>query len=171
MTNQVKENFGSSASLSEKSVSLKETMKMMMDSSESEEVLENEIPNPVEVLIKKNINEYVLDKRIENEEDPLLWWKVNSNKYGIISPVARDICTRLKLFLDGITKFSGDDKSVSLPKWAQEDNSEIFNWTPQQILILARRSLEGNLLLGYAKKCKVSLCDNKNNQCFALFHT
>ncbi|CAG4969232.1 unnamed protein product [Colias eurytheme] len=67
-------------------------MKMMMDSSESEEELENEIPNPVEVLIKKNINEYVLDKRIENEEDPLLWWKVNSNKYGILSPVARDIC-------------------------------------------------------------------------------
>ncbi|CAG4983768.1 unnamed protein product [Colias eurytheme] len=91
MTNQVKENFGSSAcSLSEKSVSLKETMKMMMDSSESEEELENEIPNPVEVLIKKNINEYVLDKRIENEVDPLLWWKVNSNKYGILSPVARE---------------------------------------------------------------------------------
>ncbi|XP_026474847.1 uncharacterized protein LOC113378522 [Ctenocephalides felis] len=53
MTNQVKENFGSSASHSEKSVSLKENMKMMMDSSESEEKLENEIPNPVEVLIKK----------------------------------------------------------------------------------------------------------------------
>ncbi|KAJ8720656.1 hypothetical protein PYW08_006121 [Mythimna loreyi] len=51
MAGMVKENFGSSASLSEKSVSLKETMKMMMDSSESEEELGNEIPNPVEVLI------------------------------------------------------------------------------------------------------------------------
>lgn len=32
----------------------------------------------------------MLDKCIENEEDPLLWWKMNSNKYGIISPVARE---------------------------------------------------------------------------------
>lgn len=87
--NQDNENLGSSTSLSEKSVTIKETMKMMMDSSESEEELDNDIPNPLEVLIKKNINEYVLDKRIRNEEDPLLWWKVNSNKYGILSPVAR----------------------------------------------------------------------------------
>lgn len=84
--NQDNENLGSSTSLLEKSVTLKETMKMMMDSSESEEELDNDIPNPLEVLIKKNINEYVLDKRIENKENPLLWWKVNSNKYGILSP-------------------------------------------------------------------------------------
>ncbi|CAG4942267.1 unnamed protein product [Colias eurytheme] len=53
--------------------------------------------------------------------------------------------TMSALFLDGITKFSGDDKSVSSTKWAQdlEDNSEIFNWTPQQKLIFARRSLVG----------------------------
>lgn len=88
--NQDNENLGSSTSLIEKSVILKETMKMMMDSSESGEELDNDIPNPLEVLIKKNINEYILDKRIENEEDPLLWWKVNSNKYGILSPVARE---------------------------------------------------------------------------------
>ncbi|CAG4907160.1 unnamed protein product [Colias eurytheme] len=53
--------------------------------------------------------------------------------------------TMSALFLDGITKFSGDDKSASSTKWAQdlEDNSEIFNWTPQQKLIFARRSLVG----------------------------
>ncbi|CAG4958231.1 unnamed protein product [Colias eurytheme] len=52
--------------------------------------------------------------------------------------------TMSALFLDGITKFSGDDKSVSSTKWAQdEDNSEIFNWTSQQKLIFARRSLVG----------------------------
>ncbi|KAK9892643.1 hypothetical protein WA026_021020 [Henosepilachna vigintioctopunctata] len=52
--NQDNENLGSSTSLSEKSVTLKETMKMMMDSSESEEELDNDIPNPLEVLIKNN---------------------------------------------------------------------------------------------------------------------
>nr|XP_049693297.1 uncharacterized protein LOC126053899 [Helicoverpa armigera]XP_049695188.1 uncharacterized protein LOC126054290 [Helicoverpa armigera]XP_049704767.1 uncharacterized protein LOC126056282 [Helicoverpa armigera] len=44
-----------------------------------------------------------------------------------------------------IEKFSGDDKSYSSSKWAQdiEDNAEIFQWTPQQTLIVARRSLTG----------------------------
>lgn len=41
--NQDNENLGSSTSLSEKSVTLKETMKMMMDSSESEEELDSDI--------------------------------------------------------------------------------------------------------------------------------
>ncbi|CAG5035671.1 unnamed protein product [Parnassius apollo] len=46
--NQDNENLGSGTSLLEKSVTLKETMKMMMDSSESEEELDNDIPNPLD---------------------------------------------------------------------------------------------------------------------------
>ncbi|XP_049869527.1 uncharacterized protein LOC126378416 [Pectinophora gossypiella] len=48
------------------------------------------------------------------------------------------------LYLDGITKFSGDDTESS-SKWAQdlEDNAAIFDWTPQQKLVFARRSLTG----------------------------
>lgn len=87
MTNQDKERFP------KKSISLKDTMKMMMDSSESEGEIENVISNPKEVLIKKNIDEYGMDKRITNEEDPLLWWKINSNKYPMLSPVAREYLT------------------------------------------------------------------------------
>lgn len=50
------------------------------------------------------------------------------------------------LFLEGITKFSGDDKTVSSTKCAQdlEDNAEIFQW---QRLIFARRSLVGTAAL------------------------
>ncbi|XP_037976041.2 uncharacterized protein K02A2.6 [Plutella xylostella] len=45
----------------------------------------------------------------------------------------------------GITKFNGEDKTYSSAKWAAdiEDNAEIFGWTAQQKLIVARRSLVG----------------------------
>ncbi|XP_050549756.1 uncharacterized protein LOC126910695 [Spodoptera frugiperda] len=49
------------------------------------------------------------------------------------------------VFMD-ISKFSGDEgDTYSSTKWAQdiEDNAEIFGWTPQQKLIIARRSLTG----------------------------
>ncbi|XP_052745426.1 uncharacterized protein LOC128199515 [Bicyclus anynana] len=57
--------------------------------------------------------------------------------------------TMAALFLDGIPKFSGDDKTLSSSKWAQdiEDNAEIFRWTAQQKLIFARRSLIGTAAL------------------------
>uniref|UniRef100_A0A2A4K4A8 CCHC-type domain-containing protein n=1 Tax=Heliothis virescens TaxID=7102 RepID=A0A2A4K4A8_HELVI len=44
-----------------------------------------------------------------------------------------------------ILKFSGEDMTYSSSKWAQdiEDNAEIFGWTAQQKLIIARRSLSG----------------------------
>uniref|UniRef100_A0A2A4JH77 CCHC-type domain-containing protein n=1 Tax=Heliothis virescens TaxID=7102 RepID=A0A2A4JH77_HELVI len=44
-----------------------------------------------------------------------------------------------------MTKFSGEDHTYTSVKWAQdlEDNAEIFQWTPQQQLIIARRSLTG----------------------------
>ncbi|KAL3282347.1 hypothetical protein HHI36_005534 [Cryptolaemus montrouzieri] len=80
ITNQDKENFGSYASHTEESVSLRGTIQKMMDSSESEGELEKEIPNSVEVFIKKSIIEYILDKRIKTEEDPLQWRKVDSTK-------------------------------------------------------------------------------------------
>lgn len=53
-----------------KTVKLRETMKMMLNSRESERRLENRIPNPLEVVIKKT--SYILDKRIEIEKDPLV---------------------------------------------------------------------------------------------------
>uniref|UniRef100_A0A2A4JEK2 Retrotransposon gag domain-containing protein n=2 Tax=Heliothis virescens TaxID=7102 RepID=A0A2A4JEK2_HELVI len=45
----------------------------------------------------------------------------------------------------GISKFSGEDKTYSSSKWAAdiEDNAEIFGWSAQQKLIIARRSLIG----------------------------
>lgn len=44
-----------------------------------------------------------------------------------------------------LTKFSGDDKTYAASKWAQdiEDNAEIFRWSKQQQLIVARRTLSG----------------------------
>uniref|UniRef100_A0A2A4J1N2 Retrotransposon gag domain-containing protein n=1 Tax=Heliothis virescens TaxID=7102 RepID=A0A2A4J1N2_HELVI len=52
-------------------------------------------------------------------------------------------------FIDGIPKFSGDDKTISSAKWAQdlEDNAEIFKWSAQQKLIIARRTLVGTAAL------------------------
>lgn len=44
-----------------------------------------------------------------------------------------------------LNKFSGDDKTYAVSKWLQdiEDNAEIFQWTDQQKLIMARRTLSG----------------------------
>ncbi|KAJ0169637.1 hypothetical protein K1T71_014822 [Dendrolimus kikuchii] len=44
---------------------------------------------------------------------------------------------------EGIMIFTGEDVTYSSTKWAQEDNAEIFSWTAQQKLIIARRSLAG----------------------------
>ncbi|CAG5051111.1 unnamed protein product [Parnassius apollo] len=46
----------------------------------------------ISLLIIKNIDclSHQIQEKFENEEDPLLWWKVNSNKYGILSPVAKE---------------------------------------------------------------------------------
>ncbi|XP_026741378.1 uncharacterized protein LOC113503545 isoform X1 [Trichoplusia ni] len=50
---------------------------------------------------------------------------------------------------DLIPKFNGQDKSYSVTKFVQEieDNGEIFQWTPLQQLIIARRSLTGTAAL------------------------
>ncbi|XP_026322808.1 uncharacterized protein LOC113232348 [Hyposmocoma kahamanoa] len=44
-----------------------------------------------------------------------------------------------------IAKFDGEDKTYSSSKWAQhiEDNAEVFGWTAQRKLIIARKSLTG----------------------------
>lgn len=44
-----------------------------------------------------------------------------------------------------VVKFSGADKIFTVTAWAEEieDNAEIFNWTPAQKLLIARRSLVG----------------------------
>lgn len=48
-------------------------------------------------------------------------------------------------YSDIIPKFNGTDKTYSSAKWSQdvEDNAEIFGWSAQQKLVLARRSLVG----------------------------
>lgn len=50
---------------------------------------------------------------------------------------------------ESITRFDGDDLTYSSTKWAQdiEDNAEIFGWTAQQKLVIARRSLTGTAAL------------------------
>lgn len=51
----------------------------------------------------------------------------------------------MAFFEGSVGLFDGDDKTYSSTKWAQdiEDNAEVFSWTPQQKLIIARRSLCG----------------------------
>lgn len=51
--------------------------------------------------------------------------------------------------IECITHFSGEDKTYPSTKWAQDidDNSEVFNWTPQQKLVIARKSLCGTAAL------------------------
>ncbi|XP_061720239.1 uncharacterized protein LOC133527284 [Cydia pomonella] len=46
---------------------------------------------------------------------------------------------------EAVPKFSGEDLTYSSTKWTQdiEDNAEIFSWTAQQKLIIARKSLTG----------------------------
>ncbi|XP_053618796.1 uncharacterized protein LOC128680073 isoform X2 [Plodia interpunctella] len=60
--------------------------------------------------------------------------KNDSNKVGNLMNV-----------VDSIPKFTGDDMTYSSARWTQdlEDNAEIFGWTPQQKLIIARRCLGG----------------------------
>lgn len=76
-----------------KSVSLKETMSLLMDTSDSEE---DDIPlltfqNPVHLLIRKTVTEYSAEKRVANDVDPLTWWKGNKERfgYGLLFPVVR----------------------------------------------------------------------------------
>lgn len=47
--------------------------------------------------------------------------------------------------MDSVPEFTGDDMTYSSVKWCQDvdDNAEIFGWTPQQKLIIARRCLSG----------------------------
>lgn len=67
-----------------------------------------------------------------------------------------------------ISKFSGDDKIYSSNKWAQdiEDNAEIFGWSPQQTLIVARRTLTGTAELWLrSEKTYKTFEDLKNAVC------
>lgn len=62
-----------------------------------------------------------------------------------ISQNLQSTATNSFVMTETVQKFSGDDMTFSSTKWAQdiEDNAEIFGWTPQQKLIIARRSLSG----------------------------
>nr|XP_037872741.1 uncharacterized protein LOC105842320 isoform X2 [Bombyx mori] len=48
-----------------------------------------------------------------------------------------------------IRKFDGKDKTYAVTKWIQdiEENGDIFEWTPKQRLLVARRSLTGTAAL------------------------
>ncbi|GBP64732.1 Zinc finger BED domain-containing protein 4 [Eumeta japonica] len=55
---------------------------------------EDDIPligyqNPIYLLIRKSITEYLAEKLVTNNVDPLTWWKVNKQRYGLLSPIAR----------------------------------------------------------------------------------
>ncbi|XP_048508118.1 uncharacterized protein LOC125500229 [Athalia rosae] len=48
-----------------------------------------------------------------------------------------------------IPKFSGDDRAFPVEKWIGllEENSRLFNWTPLQTLVFAKKALEGTARL------------------------
>lgn len=89
------DNLGSSAFQSMRRASLRDTMISLMDSSsESEgegEITSDQSPpaNALHLLVRKTITEYLSEKRLEKDNDPLMWWKVNEIKYELLSPVAR----------------------------------------------------------------------------------
>ncbi|KAF2881125.1 hypothetical protein ILUMI_25036 [Ignelater luminosus] len=62
-----------------------------MDTSDGEE---DDMPlltfqNPVHLLIRKTITEYSAEKRVAYDIDPLTWWKVNKERYGLLFPMVR----------------------------------------------------------------------------------
>ncbi|KAH9628862.1 hypothetical protein HF086_001097 [Spodoptera exigua] len=52
---------------------------------------------------------------------------------------------------DAVPSFSGQDKTYPVSKWIQdiEDNGDIFQWSPTQQLLVARRSLTGTAALWF----------------------
>lgn len=60
-------------------------------------------------------------------------------------PTTSSLAAANVFFDGGITQFDGEDKTYTSTKWAQdiEDNADVFAWTPQQKLVIARRSLCG----------------------------
>ena len=94
-----------------KSVSLKETMSLLMDTSDSEE---DDIPlltfqNPVHLLIRKTVTEYSAEKRVANDVDPLTWWKGNKERfgYGLLFPVVRQYLVTPPTSVPSERMFSG----------------------------------------------------------------
>ncbi|CAG9831439.1 unnamed protein product [Diabrotica balteata] len=64
------------------SLSLKETMSLLMNTSDSEED-DMALPgfeNSVHLLIRKTVTEYSSEKRVAGDVDPLTWWKVNMGR-------------------------------------------------------------------------------------------
>ncbi|KAF2896383.1 hypothetical protein ILUMI_09798 [Ignelater luminosus] len=92
-----------------KNVSLKETMSLLMDTSDSEE---DDMPlltfqNPVHLLIRKTVTEYSAEKRVANDVDPLTWWKVNRERYGLLFPVVRHYLVTPPTSIPSERMFSG----------------------------------------------------------------
>ncbi|XP_050508041.1 zinc finger BED domain-containing protein 4-like [Diabrotica virgifera virgifera] len=67
------------------SLSLKEKMSLLMDTSDSEDDMPLlSFQNPVHLLIRKTLTEYSLEKRVAGDVDPLTWWKVNKGSLLLI---------------------------------------------------------------------------------------
>ncbi|XP_049873680.1 uncharacterized protein LOC126379160 [Pectinophora gossypiella] len=69
---------------------------------------------------------------------------MKGGRRGQPDPESVPVVPNYSMMYDGIIpKFSGNDKMYTVSRWVEEieDNGEIFNWTPIQKLIIARRSL------------------------------
>lgn len=91
-------------------LSLKETITMLMDSSDSDgedESSPNNDQNPVHLLIRKSIAEYTAEKRVANDVNPLTWWKVNEHKYGLLFSIARQYLVTPPTSVPSERMFSG----------------------------------------------------------------
>ncbi|XP_050514956.1 zinc finger BED domain-containing protein 4-like [Diabrotica virgifera virgifera] len=72
------------------SLSLKEQMSLLMDTSDSEDDMPLlSFQNPVHLLIRKTLTEYSLEKRVAGDVDPLTWWKINKGRYDLLFPEVR----------------------------------------------------------------------------------
>lgn len=96
---------------SSKRISLRDAMTLLMDTSDSEG--EDDSPheaanqNPVLLLIRKTVIEYLAEKRVANDVDPLTWWKVNKQKYGLLFPIARQYLVTPPTSVPSERMFSG----------------------------------------------------------------
>ncbi|GBP96701.1 Trypsin CFT-1 [Eumeta japonica] len=72
-----------------KPLSLKDTKTSLMETSDSDIEDEDDIPligyqNLIHLLIRKSITEYLAEKRVTNNVDPLTWWKVNKQSVSVV---------------------------------------------------------------------------------------
>ncbi|GBP43729.1 Zinc finger BED domain-containing protein 4 [Eumeta japonica] len=87
-------------------------MTSLMDASDSDIEDEDDIhligyQNPILLLTRKSITEYLAEKRVTNNVDPLTWWKVNKQRYGLLSPISRQCLVTPPTIVPSERMFSG----------------------------------------------------------------